>query len=70
MRPPAPTAAASSLVSARVFSQESGRTGRQFNGHEAPSVTMCTVAATGPLPTWPCVPEYYRGTQAEAIPSF
>jgi hypothetical protein len=51
-------------------SQEAGQYSRQFAASDAASVTIWTLTPTWQLPVLPRVPEYWRATHGEAVPSF
>ncbi len=61
--------AARSGSSARAGSHCLGRNSRQFTGHEAVSVTRCTLGATWQLAVLPNAPQYCAATPGEAWPS-
>src|SRR5262249_60838402 len=58
--------AASSIV---VSSQDAGQNSRQFAAREAVSVTSWMLTPIWQLAVLPRVPEYWRATQGEAVPS-
>src|SRR5579859_2324555 len=64
------TAAALAVSVIVDSSQDAGQNRRQFAASDAVSVTICTLTPIWQLPVLPRVPEYWRATHGEAVPSF
>src|SRR5207248_1486349 len=52
-----------------VSSQDAGQNSRQFAATDAASLTTCTLTAIWQLAVLPNVPEYWRATHGDAVPS-